>query len=127
MNDSSVIDDDPLAGVRPDTRVRNRVQIPPAASSARNALQTTGHLPRVAQRYSMGDLLALIIYHEASDLHLRPGEPPLYRVDGRLLRVEGPPLDKRQTYDLIRAFTPDDVLRVVRDVGQSDHGFGYED
>lgn len=111
----------------PGTVIHEPVKIPPASARTRSALQTTGHLPQVRDNYAMGDLLALIIHQEASDLHLRVGEPPLYRVDGQLLRVEGPQLGKKEAYNLIRAFTPDDVLRSVRDVGQADHGFGYED
>lgn len=74
----------------------------------------------------MSDLLTLVVQHQASDLHLRVGEPPLYRVDGQLLRVAGPPLSSDQTYKLIQTFTPDDVIRVVRDTGQADHAFGFE-
>jgi len=107
--------------------VRSRVEIPKTSPATRTALETTGHLPQIADQYSMGDLLALIIHHEASDLHLRVGEPPLYRVDGQLLRVEGPCMDKKESFNLLRTFTPDDVIRTVREVGQADHGFGYED
>jgi twitching motility protein PilT len=125
--DNAEIPPDPAASpVSSEEKVRERVSIPPVSPAARNALQTTGHLPQIAQTYAIGDLLGLIIHHEASDLHLRTGEPPLYRVDGQLLRVEGPPLTRQETFNLIRAFTPDDVIRVVRDVGQADHGFGYE-
>jgi len=108
-------------------KVRQHVEIPPASRTARRALETTGHLPRIQHTYAIGDLLALVIHHDASDLHLRTGEPPLYRVDGRLLRVDGPPLDRKNVFHLIRAFTSEETLREVREVGQSDHGFGFED
>jgi twitching motility protein PilT len=127
MNEIEAPAESAAPSLSPEEKVRERVTIPPVSPATRSALQTTGHLPRVSQLYAMGDLLGLIIHHEASDLHLRMGEPPLYRVDGQLLRVEGPPLTKQETFNLIRAFTPDDVIRIVRDVGQADHGFGYED
>jgi twitching motility protein PilT len=111
----------------PGAKLRPPVALPPPSPQAKRALESTGHLPQIVNAYSMADLLALIIHHAASDLHLRAGEPPLYRVDGQLLRVDGPRLNRQEAFNLIRAFTPDDVIRVVRDVGQADHGFGYED
>ncbi|HHY85241.1 MAG TPA: type IV pilus twitching motility protein PilT [Verrucomicrobia bacterium] len=74
----------------------------------------------------MSDLLALAIHSSASDLHLRAGEPPLYRVDGRLIRADGPPIRSNDVFDLIQAFTPEDVIRIVREVGQADFGFAFE-
>lgn len=48
------------------------------------------------------DLLALLIESEASDLHLRVGEPPVMRVHGVLTRLsQFPPLSDRDMYDLI--------------------------
>lgn len=111
----------------PESKLRDAVHIPPPSPATRKALQTTGTLPQITQQYNMADLLALVIHHDASDLHLRKGEPPLYRVDGQLLRVEGPRLDPQEVFDLIGAFTPEDVIRTVRDIGQADHGFAYED
>jgi len=127
MSDSTLIDCPASMEAEPGLKVRARVELPPVSPAARDRLQTTGQLLVVVQHYAIGDLLALIIHHEASDLHLRVGEPPLYRVDGQLLRVEGPPLDRQGTFDLLHAFTPDDVIQTVRDVGQADHGFAFED
>jgi len=126
-SESSIDPTAPTPSVASGSAVHPPVTIPPASATTLGSLETTGQLPRIENSYAMGDLLALIIHHEASDLHFRVGEPPLFRVDGQLVRVDGPRLTKKQAYDLIRTFTPDEVLRVVRDVGQADHGFGYED
>ena len=48
------------------------------------------------------DLLRMLVEHDASDLHLRVGEPPVMRIHGDLKRVEGfAPLTDRDMYDLI--------------------------
>jgi twitching motility protein PilT len=46
---------------------------------------------------SMGDLLEYFSQHgrmRVSDLHLKAGSPPVYRVDGNLQRMKGPPLTR---------------------------------
>jgi len=47
------------------------------------------------------DLLYSLVQKEASDLHLRVGEPPVMRIDGSLVRQEMPPLTDRDMYDLV--------------------------
>ncbi len=107
-------------------KIRDTVALPPVAPEIKKALETTGRLPLPSFRYLMSDLLALTIHSGASDLHLRVGEPPLYRVDGRLIRAEGPPIASQDAFELIQAFTAEDVLRVVREIGQADFGFAFE-
>ena len=108
-------------------KLRETVTLPPVAPEIKKALETTGRLPLPTFTYQISDLLALAIHGGASDLHLRVGEPPLYRVDGRLIRAEGPPVESKVAFDLISAFTPEDIIRTVREVGQGDFGFGFED
>ena len=107
-------------------KLREQISLPPISEETRRALESTGRLPTVTTKYLMSDLLALAIHSGASDLHLRVGEPPLYRVDGRLIRAEGPPVESKISFSLIEAFTPQDVIRTVRDVGQADFGFAFE-
>src|SRR5579871_1293632 len=106
----------------PVRKLRESVALPPPNDDARRALQSTGHLPVGEYRYQMSDVLALAIHSGASDLHLRVGEPPVYRVDGRLIRAEGPPVSSDEAFNLIRAFTTDASIQVARDVGQVDFG-----
>jgi len=48
------------------------------------------------------DLLRMLVENEASDLHLRVGEPPVMRIHGDLRRVEGLPiLTDRDMHDII--------------------------
>jgi twitching motility protein PilT len=50
----------------------------------------------------------------------------LYRVDGSLVRSESPPIEAEEAYNLIEAFTPEQVIDAVRSSGQADFGFGFE-
>ena len=57
-------------------------------------------IPLGADRYEMTDLLRLVVDHDASDLHLAVGRPPMLRIDGVLCDVEGQPLAGQETRDL---------------------------
>ncbi|RKZ27544.1 type IV pili twitching motility protein PilT [bacterium] len=46
-------------------------------------------------------LLKKLVELNGSDLHLHVGEPPIYRVDGRLIRSELPPLKPEDTRNLV--------------------------
>src|SRR5579859_6230837 len=50
---------------------------------------------------TIDDLLYQLVQREASDLHLRFGEPPVIRVHGALIRLPLPPLNDHTIYDLI--------------------------
>src|SRR5579862_1257392 len=110
----------------PVPKLRESVSLPAPDDDTRRSLETTGHLPTGEYRYQMSDVLALAIHSGASDLHLRVGEPPVYRVDGRLVRAEGPPINSDEAFNLIRAFTADPSIQTVRDVGQADFGVAFE-
>lgn len=110
----------------PGRKLRETARLAPLSPQAKRALETTGRLPSGKYRYQMADVLALAIQSGASDLHLRVGEPPVYRVDGKLIRAEGPPVDGDEIFDLLRAFTPEDSIQVARDVGQADFGLAFE-
>lgn len=47
------------------------------------------------------NLLHLLVENEASDLHLRVGEPPVMRIHGNLTRLDLPELTDRDMYDLV--------------------------
>ena len=110
----------------PTRKLRESASLPPPTEQAQRALESTGRLPVAGYRYQMSDILALAIQSGASDLHLRVGEPPIYRVDGKLIRAEGPPIDEDEIFALLRAFTPEDSIQVARDVGQADFGLAFD-
>ena len=47
------------------------------------------------------ELLAFSVKHNASDLHLSAGQPPIIRVDGDIRRINLPPLEHRQVHRLV--------------------------
>jgi twitching motility protein PilT len=67
--------------------------------------------------FSMKDLLAL--FHErgqmrVTDLHLKIGCPPVYRVDGRLERMAGPELSVEAVEALALSLLPDEEVQALR-------------
>src|SRR5436309_13957761 len=40
-------------------------------------------------RFAIEDLVAAVVRTGASDLHIKPGSPPILRVNGELSRLEG--------------------------------------
>ena len=53
------------------------------------------------------ELLAALLEHEGSDLHLTAGAPPVVRVNGELERIEGyPALSPRALQGMIYAILP---------------------
>lgn len=110
----------------PARKLRESAILAPPSPQVKQALESTGRLPMGGYRYQMSDVLALAIQSGASDLHLRVGEPPVYRIDGKLLRAEGPPIDQDEIFELLRAFTPEDSIQIARDVGQADFGLAFE-
>jgi twitching motility protein PilT len=110
----------------PGRKLRESASLPPPDPRTRRALESTGRLPVGEYRYQMADVLALAIQSGASDLHLRVSEPPVYRVDGKLIRAEGPPVDSDEIFNLLKAFTPEDSIQTARDVGQADFGLAFE-
>ncbi|MDP2562373.1 type IV pilus twitching motility protein PilT [Psychrobium sp. 1_MG-2023] len=47
------------------------------------------------------ELLAFSVKHDASDLHLSAGVPPMIRVDGEVRKLNVPPLDHKEVHSLI--------------------------
>jgi twitching motility protein PilT len=50
----------------------------------------------------------------------------VYRVDGKLIRAEGPPIEAEEAFDLLRAFSTDESIQTARDIGQADFGLAFE-
>jgi twitching motility protein PilT len=110
----------------PGRKLRESASLPPPDPQTKRALESTGRLPIDGYRYQMSDVLALANQSGASDLHLRVGEPPIYRVDGKLIRAEGPPIDSDEIFNLLRAFSPEDSIQTARDIGQADFALSFE-
>jgi hypothetical protein len=52
-------------------------------------------------RADIAELLAFSVKHNASDLHLSAGLPPMIRVDGDIRRINVPVLDHKTVHELV--------------------------
>ncbi|MRR09762.1 type IV pili twitching motility protein PilT, partial [bacterium] len=72
----------------------------------------------------MDQLLEEVVLRESSDLHLRVGEPPLYRVGGRLARSEFPVLTEEDTKSLLYSVMSEEQQRRYERDLELDMAFG---
>ena len=64
--------------------------------------------------FSIRDMLAYFEEHGAmrvSDLHIKVGAPPTYRIDGNLVKLKGPPVTQQVARQLIYPFLTEDNVR----------------
>ena len=72
-------------------------------------------------------LMNKVIELGGSDLHLNPGRPPVVRVNGELLSLEGQPvLDDSSVEELCRQFTESAHWEEVQRVGTTDFGIHHQ-
>src|SRR5438552_13128920 len=103
---------------------------PPAAPVPRPGAPPAG-LPadfaapqyQAAER-ALGDLLRALVQSKSSDLHLRVGEPPLFRTHGEMTRQTAAPLTIEQVELMLLAIMPDRIRAEWKETGDSD--FAYE-
>jgi len=72
-------------------------------------------------------LLQAACKQNASDIHLTVGQPPVFRLDGRMRRLETKVLEPDDTLALMKSITPDRCQQELQEVGGSDFGFAFGD
>jgi twitching motility protein PilT len=72
-------------------------------------------------------LLHACVKQNASDIHISVGQPPVFRVDGHLRRLETKVLTPEDTVALMKSITPDRCQQELQTVGGSDFGFAFGD
>src|SRR5438552_1258390 len=77
-----------------------------------------------AAERTLGDLLRALVQSKSSDLHLRVGEPPLFRTHGEMTRQSGGPLTIEQLELMLLAIMPERNRTEWKETGDSD--FAYE-
>jgi twitching motility protein PilT len=68
----------------------------------------------------LDDWLRLVAERDASDLFLFAGEPPTLRINGRIVRSTGAPLDGGDVEEIVLAELPAHAQRAYRDTGIAD-------
>src|SRR5256712_796484 len=77
-----------------------------------------------AAERALGDLLRALVQSQSSDLHLRVGEPPIFRTHGEMTRQSGGALSIEQLELMLFAIMPDRNRAEWKESGDSD--FAYE-
>src|SRR5256714_2480181 len=77
-----------------------------------------------AAERTLGDLLRALVQSKSSDLHLRVGEPPLFRTHGEMTRQSGGPVSIDQLELMLLAIMPERNRTEWKDTGDSD--FAHE-
>lgn len=72
----------------------------------------------------LDELLKLVHQKGASDLHISVGLPPIIRVDGKLIRVEHPPLSKEEVQNLICSMLNNEQRRNLEQHWEIDFSYG---
>src|SRR5690348_3005616 len=78
---------------------------------------------KAAER-ALGELLKALVQSSSSDLHLRVGEPPVFRTHGEMKRQSTPPLTSEQLELMLLAVMPERNRAEWKETGDSD--FAYE-
>ncbi len=72
-------------------------------------------------------LLAACVKQDASDIHIAVGQPPVFRLHGRLRRLETKTLEPEDTTALMKSISPDRCQQELQERGGSDFGFAFGD
>lgn len=76
---------------------------------------------------TMEDLMRGALEQRASDIHIKTGNPPIYRIDGELRRIEGEMLDEAAVSELLRSIvTPADMAKFEK-IMELDTSYVLED
>ena len=72
-------------------------------------------------------LLEACVKQNASDIHITVGQPPVFRLHGRMRKLETKVLDSDDTVALMKSITPDRCQRELQEQGTTDFGFAFSD
>src|SRR5262245_46140587 len=80
----------------------------------------TGRRETRAVQGGLDGWLSLVAERRASVLLLLPGEPPTLRIQGRIVRTDGPPLDGVDIEEMVLAELPPHAQRLYHEHGMTD-------
>jgi twitching motility protein PilT len=72
-------------------------------------------------------LLQACVKQGASDIHIAVGQPPVFRLHGRMRRLETKTLLPEDTVGLMKSITPERCQKELQERGGSDFGFAFGD
>ena len=81
----------------------------------------------MAQQILIDKLLHACIKQGASDIHITVGQPPVFRLHGRMRKLETKVLEADDTVALMKSISPERCQRELQEKGTSDFGFAFHD
>jgi twitching motility protein PilT len=72
-------------------------------------------------------LLHACVKQGASDIHIVVGQPPVFRLHGRMRKLETKVLEADDTVSLMKSIAPERCQRELQEVGSADFGFAFGD
>ncbi|MCP4081367.1 MAG: type IV pilus twitching motility protein PilT [Planctomycetaceae bacterium] len=72
-------------------------------------------------------LLEACVKQGASDIHITVGQPPVFRLHGRMRKLETKVLEPDDTVSLMKSIAPERCQRELQEMGTSDFGFAFGD
>ncbi len=72
-------------------------------------------------------LLQACVKQGASDIHIVVGQPPVFRLHGRLRKLETKTLEPDDTVALMKSIAPERSQRELQEKGSADFGFAFGD
>jgi twitching motility protein PilT len=81
----------------------------------------------MAQQILIDKLLQACVKQGASDIHIVYGQPPVFRLDGRMRKLETKSLEAEACVALMKSITPERCQRELQENGSADFGFAFGD
>jgi twitching motility protein PilT len=78
------------------------------------------HVPQAAKEPEVNKLFRMVMKHEASDLHLKVGQPPMMRLRGDIRRVDMRPLTMEDMERLLLSILTPRLRKILDDEGGVD-------
>ena len=72
-------------------------------------------------------LLQACVKQDASDIHITVGQPPVFRLHGRMRKLETKVLEPDDTVALMKSITPERCQKELQELGSADFGFAFGD
>ncbi|HTN74509.1 MAG TPA: type IV pili twitching motility protein PilT, partial [Pirellulaceae bacterium] len=74
------------------------------------------------QQILIDKLLSAAVKQGASDIHVATGQPPVFRLHGRMRKLETKSLEAEDTVALMKSITPERCQRELQENGSTDFG-----
>jgi twitching motility protein PilT len=86
---------------------------------------STGSLPMA--QVLIDKLLQAAVKQGVSDIHIVVGQPPVFRLHGRMRKLETKTLEAEDSISLMKSITPERCQRELQESGSTDFGFAFGD